>query len=101
MATKFNFKSSDFTERASDAEALLNRYPDVDDRELATLIETFKNLPLLDFGILAADQRMGAKLDAFYEDHGDKLRPPLTGVMWAAAVPVFVVLFALIYTLAN
>ena len=55
-------------------------------------------MPLLDFGLLAADQRLGAKLDAFYADHGDKLRPPLSELTWALAVPALIVAFALIYS---
>lgn len=101
MATRYHLRSSDLTESAVNAEVLLYRYPDIGEGELDTLIETFKNLPLLDFSILAADERLGAKLDEFYEDHGEKLRAPLTGVVWAATAPIFIVILAMIYIFAN
>lgn len=97
MATQSYHRPRALSESAADAETLLGRYPDINEQELASLIRTFANLPLLDFGALAADERLGARLDAFYADHGDKLRPPMIGVAWAVAVPVLIVAIALIY----
>ena len=98
MASQQYLRSRALSESATEAETLLNRYPNISEQELAILIRTFANLPLLDFGLLAADQRLGAKLDAFYADHGDKLRPPLSELTWALAVPALIVAFALIYS---
>jgi hypothetical protein len=97
MASQSYVRPRALSESAATAERLLYRYPDISEGELASLMRTFANLPLLDFGLLAADERLGAKLDAFYADHGDKLRPPLMGVAWAVAVPVLIVAIALIY----
>jgi hypothetical protein len=93
MASEPYFRSRGLSQSAQRAQVLLERYPDIGERDLATLIRTFANLPLLDFGLLAADERMGDKLEQFYADHGDKLRPSLT--LWAVAVPVAVVAIAL------
>ena len=96
MATQHYSRSRELSDGALEAEALLIRYPDLSEQELATLIRTFSHLPLLDFGLMAADERLGAKLDAFYRDHGEKLRPPVSGVIWAMGVPAVIVL-GLIY----
>ena len=82
MANQSYFTSRGLSESAIDAEALLNRYPDISEQELATLIRTLAELPLLNFGL-------------FYADHGAKLRPPVT--RWAIAVPVAIVAAALAY----
>ena len=95
MANQSYFTSRGLSESAIDAEALLNRYPDISEQELATLIRTLAELPLLNFGLLAANESLGPKLDQFYADHGAKLRPPVT--RWAIAVPVAIVAVALAY----
>jgi len=82
MASQHYLRSRGLSEDAARAESLLNRYPDLSEQELASLIRRFKNLPLLDFGLLAADRQLGDRLDAFYRDHGDKLRAPLSGLAW-------------------
>ena len=92
MASQHYSRSRELSEGAVKAEALLNRYPDLSEQELASLIRTFAHLPLLDFGLMAADERLGEKLDAFYRDHGYKLRPPVSGVIWAMGVPAVIAL---------
>lgn len=100
MATQHYSRSRELSEGAVKAEALLNRYPDLSEQELAHLIRTFAHLPLLDFGLMAADERLGEKLDEFYRDHGDKLRPPLSGVAWAMAVPAVIAIGLLYWVVA-
>ena len=98
MASQPYLRSRALSESAAGAETLLSRYPDISEQELASLIRTFANLPLLDFGLLAADERLGVKLDAVYADHGDKLRPPLIGLTSAIAVPVLIFAIVLIHS---
>lgn len=97
MASQYYSRSRGLSHNAAKAETLLNRYPDVSEEELATLIQCFARFPLLDFGVIAADERLGIKLDAFYRDHGDKLRPPMTDVMWALTVPAVIAIAVLFY----
>lgn len=97
MASQSFFSPRGLSADAADAQGLLYRYPDISDRELAVLVRHFQNLPLLDFGLLAADERLGAKLDTFYAEHGDKLRHPLSWAEWAIAVAAVIGIFALIY----
>lgn len=100
MTTRSYLRPNGMSQCAADAEALLYRYPDIDEQEVATLTRAFRDLPLLDFGILAADPRLGAKLDALYADHGDKLRPPLARAFWPAIVMVMLLLLGSIYFVA-
>lgn len=86
MASRDPSRSRALSPTAAEAETLLARYPDISEEELESLIRKFQHLPLLDFGLLAADERLGRKLDEFYHDHGDKLRPPLWGISLTMAI---------------
>ena len=97
MASQSFFSPRALSADAADAQGLLYRYPDISDRELAVLVRHFQNLPLLDFGLLAADERLGTKLDAFYADHGDKLRPSLSWTEWAFVGATVIGVIMLIY----
>lgn len=97
MASQYYSRSRELSHSAARVETLLNRYPDVSETELETLIRSFARFPLLDFGILAADVKLGTKLDAFYRDHADKLRPPIADVMWALAVPAVIAIAVVFY----
>lgn len=92
-----NFWSRGLSDQAANAEVLLARYPNITEQELEDLIRTFARLPLLDFGLVAADDRLGAKLDAFYTDHGDRLRTPLEGVAMVLALLAFVTFLGLLH----
>ena len=97
MASQYYSRFRELSHNAARAEALLNRYPDVSEEELRVLIRSFARFSLLDFRSIAADERLGSKLDAFYRNHGDKLRPPLADVMWALAVPAVIVIALAFY----
>ncbi len=71
-------------------EALLSRYPDLSERELATLIETFPYLRVLDVGLMTADARLAGKLEAFHRDHGREVKAPLNRMLAFLIVPAFV-----------
>lgn len=100
MASRIYPRSPDLSERALEAETLLNRYPDLTRTELSTLIRSFVHLPLLDYGLLAADEQLGPKLDAFHRDHGHELRAPVGGLMWAMLVPAAIALGVLVWAVA-
>jgi hypothetical protein len=88
-----HLSSRSLSQSALDFEALLMRYPVVNEQELDMLICKFANLPPLDFGLLAANEQLGSKFDEFYADQEHKLRPPITP--WTFAIPVLVVVVAL------
>lgn len=92
-----HFWSRGLSEQAAQAEVLLARYPHISEQELADLIRAFTRLPLLDFGLVAADDRLGSKLDAFYADHGETMRRPLQGIAWVLASLALTTLFARMY----
>src|SRR3546814_20491361 len=80
MATQFHSRSREPSEMAVRAEALLSRYPDLSEPELASLIHTFPYLPILDVGLMTADDRLSEKLEAFHRNHGHKLRAPASSL---------------------
>jgi len=96
MASRSYFSPRGLSASAADVQALLNRYPDIAEHELAGLIRAFGSLPSVDFGLMAADKHLGAKLDLFYAEHGDRLPRPFPGAIWAIpAVALMAVLVVL------
>ena len=77
MATQYFPRSRQPSAVALRAEALIDRYPNLSEIELAELINLMNRLPMLDFGLIAADDRLADRMDAFHRDHGDKLGPSL------------------------
>jgi hypothetical protein len=70
------------------AEALLARYPNLSEQELAELINLFSRLTMVDQAVMAADERVAEKLVEFHRRHGEDLSV-LTGertrlLVWAA-----------------
>ncbi len=97
MASQSFFSPRALSVDAADVQEMLYRYPDISDRELGILVRNFQNLPLLDFGLLAADEKLGARMDAFYAAHGDRLRPALSWMEWGIATAAAIALFLLTY----
>ena len=84
------------SETTVEAEALLKRYPNLSEVELATLINLFPYIRTLDLGLMTADDRLAPKLDAFHRDHGQKLKTPLSSLLFFLAVPAIIVVGGLL-----
>ncbi|CCW17056.1 hypothetical protein EBBID32_13950 [Sphingobium indicum BiD32] len=69
-------------------EALILRYPDLDERELDELVERIPFMPVIEQALMTADDRFSAKLGAFYRDHGDRLRAPTFRLVLALILPL-------------
>lgn len=72
MATVYD-RARPRSETTLRAEALLSRYPNLSEQELAELINLFPYVKMVARGLMAADDRMGPKFENFYQDHGGKL----------------------------
>jgi hypothetical protein len=77
------------------AEALLSRYPRLGEHELATLIDLFPRLRILDVGLMTADDRLSRQLEAFHRDHGDKFGLPISTIIGFLSFPVVLLLAVL------
>ena len=95
MATQIYERSRPPSETTVKAEALLMRYPNLSEEELATLINLFPYIRILDLGMMTSDDRLAGKLDAFHRDHGDKLRTPISWLIAILAVPAILILTGL------
>jgi hypothetical protein len=91
------FWSRGLSNEVTEAEMLLSRYPHISERELGALIRAFSRLPPLDFGMVAADDRLGAKLDALFADHGERIRSPFQTLSIVLSALAFAALIALMY----
>ena len=98
MASQINPRSRP-SETGLRVEALLDRYPDISDREVAELVSLFPSLPILDLGLMTADDRLSEKLIAFHRDHGSKLKTPLSSLIMFLTFPAIVAIFALWWAL--
>ena len=54
--------------------------PAINDRELAELIDISPKLPILDVGLITADERIATHVAELREAHGDKLAPSNTSL---------------------
>jgi hypothetical protein len=80
-----------------EAAALIDRYPNVSETELARLINLYRGFSALDSALIVSDDRLGPKLDNFYADHRSKLRLPLrqyAGLVAYAMLAVIAVAWA-------
>ena len=87
MATPYT-RARPRSETTLRVEALLDRYPNLMEQELAELINLFPTIGILDHALMTADDRLSGKLAAFDRDHGKKLRTPLSSLIAFLAVPV-------------
>lgn len=97
MSTQIYERSRPPSETTVKAEALLMRYPNLSEEELATLINLFPYIRFLDLGLMASDERLAGKLDDFRRDHGKKLRTPLSSYIAFLAVPTILVVGGLLW----
>lgn len=91
MATQFLPQPREPSVIAARAEALLHRYPNLSEAELAELINLMPSVPILDFGLMTADPAMSTRLDAFYREHGRRIRAPIAPLVIFLLVPLAVV----------
>jgi hypothetical protein len=99
MATPYS-RARPRAENTLRVEALLGRYPNLSEQELAELINLFPTLSILDQGLLTADDELSGKLSDFQTDHGRKLRSPLSALIAFLAVPVTFAIFTLWFVLS-
>jgi hypothetical protein len=99
MPTQTNTRSRRSSETI-EIEALLMRYPNLSEQELATLINQFPHIKILDLGLMTADERLAGRLDAFHRDHGRKLKMPISSLVAFLAVPTIALIGLLWWALA-
>ena len=80
-------------------EALLGRYPDLGERELAELIDLFPKLRILDHGLMTADSRLSDRLARFEREHRNALRAPLSSLAVFLFVPATLAIVTLLFML--
>ncbi|HEX2813671.1 MAG TPA: hypothetical protein VHO04_13425 [Sphingopyxis sp.] len=95
MATRTYSSFRGASQKTQEAEKLLARYPRLNERELAWLIEIFPALPPIGKAVMAADERLSAKLAAFYRDHSEKLHLPAATLSLSLLLPIMVTSAAL------
>jgi hypothetical protein len=71
------------------AQALLSRYPELNEHELDKLIEVYGRLKILDIGLLTSDERISAQLEAFNRDHGQRFKMPRSTLIGFLSWPFF------------
>lgn len=72
MATVYD-RARPRSETTLRAEQLLSRYPELKDKELDELVALFPHLNMVARGLMAADDKIGPRVEAFYRDHGDRI----------------------------
>ena len=72
---------------AEEVEALVMRYPHLRKEELDRLVAVYPQLAILDMALMTADEALAPKLDDFVRENRRRLRPPLSHLLWLAALP--------------
>ncbi len=72
IPTRLVTRSTPPSHWASQFEALLVRYPDISEKELAKLISLLPLIPMLDKALIIADNRLSPKLADLYRDHRNR-----------------------------
>ena len=81
-------------------EALLGRYPNLSEQELAELINLFPTLRILDHGLMTADSQLSGKLVVFEREQRKKLKAPLSSLIIFLFVPVTFAIVTLAFMLS-
>lgn len=58
------------------AAELIGRYPNLNEIELARLINLYRELSALDVALMISDELLAFKLERFVREHRSKVRPP-------------------------
>jgi hypothetical protein len=56
--------------------ALIGRYPNLSETELARLINLYRSFSALDTALLLSDEALAPSLDRFTTEHRSRVRPP-------------------------
>ena len=99
MATPYT-RARPRSETTLRVEALLDRYPNLSEQELAELINLFPTVGILDHALMTADTNLSAKLTAFDRDHGKEIRTPISSLIAFLAVPVIFAAITLWFVIA-
>jgi hypothetical protein len=59
-----------------EARALIARYPNLSETDLARLINVYRQLSALDMALMLSDEKVALNLDRFSADHRSKIRTP-------------------------
>jgi hypothetical protein len=59
-----------------EAAALIRRYPNLSETELARLINLYRGFSALDMALILSDEQLTPNLDRFSRDHRSKIRTP-------------------------
>lgn len=62
--------------RQEQARALIGRYPNLSEIELARLINLYREFSALDTALMLSDEALAPRLDRFTAEHRSRVRPP-------------------------
>jgi hypothetical protein len=70
------------------ASELIERYPNLSEVELASLINAYRELSALDVALMISDEKLGRNMEQFYADHRPKLKTPFRQYAILVAIAV-------------
>ncbi|HKX92822.1 MAG TPA: hypothetical protein VJM15_10420 [Sphingomicrobium sp.] len=77
---------------------LIARYPNLNEIELARLINLYRRLPAVDMALMLSDEKLAPNLDRFSSNHRSDLRPPFrdyAGLMLYVGITIAVLVWAI------
>jgi hypothetical protein len=78
---------------ASEGTALVQRYPKLSKDEVDRLVRLIPRMPMLHLAMIASDDDLAPRLEAFQKDHGHRIQTPVRRL--AQALPYALLVFVL------
>lgn len=101
-ALSFEQPQSAIPRPLDETRALIRRYPNLSEVELARLINLYRELSALDMALMLSDEEVAPRLDQFSADHRSKIRKPFrhyAGLVGYAVVGLAVLVWAVAFAL--
>lgn len=79
-----------------DFAALIRRYPELSEREMAKLHDSFSRLRALDLGLMLNDEDLASRIEVYCSVHGRQHNIPLSGYAMILSLIAIVAVVALL-----
>ena len=85
---------------AHEATELVERYPHLGAEEVDRLVDIYPRLPMLHLALMASDENLAPRLEAFQKKHRRRIRTPFRQYA-AFLIPILMLAVVIVWNLIN
>ena len=85
---------------AEEATGLVERYPHLQSAEVERLVAIYPRLPMLHLALMASDEKLAPRLEAFQKKHRRRIRTPFRQYA-AFLIPILLLAIIIVWTVIN